>query len=159
MSLSNDPEHRRGDKPCGFALRPLTHADIPAVREIDRLSFAAGDQYDAPFYERVASSPQFEAAVAVGDDGVIVGWVLADLSRRPIRIRSVSVHPDCRRHGLGAALISLILTRHRTETDLLVERENGVAIAFYRRLDFFEVGPDPELPERLRMLWLPAKST
>ena len=138
-------------------MRRLTLADIPAVREIDRLSFSASDQYDAPFYERIVSSRDFEA-IAVIENDAIAGWALADVSRRPVRIRSVSVHPDRRRRGFGAALITSILSRHMTDIDLLVDRENSVAITLYRRLGFVEADLDPELPERLRMLRLPEES-
>jgi ribosomal protein S18 acetylase RimI-like enzyme len=152
------PENRAPvDMPHICSLRRLTFADIPAARDIDELSFSAGDQYELAFYERVVSSPDFEAMAAIQNNGAIAGWVLADLSRRPVRIKSVSVHPKCRRRGFGATLITSILNRHMAEIDLLVDRENNVAIALYQRLGFFGTDPDPEVPERLRMLRLPAK--
>ena len=136
-------------------MRRVTFADIAAVREIDRRSFSAADQYDASFYERIVTSQHFDATAAVEENGAIIGWMLAELNRTPLRIRSVSVHPDYRRCGFGAALVTVILTRYVTETDLLVERDNLEAISLYRRLGFVQTDPDPSVPERIHMLWHP----
>lgn len=134
-------------------MRRLSDSDISAVREIDRLSFTVHEQYEAEFYERLVASESYDALVATGPDGNVVGWVLADLTRRPIRIKSVSVHPAFRRTGYGRRLLTTILSRHAADADLLVERDNHAALALYCVLGFSRAEADPEMPERLRMVW------
>ena len=133
-------------------IRTLTTADVAALREIDRLAFENGDQYDAAFYDEVMSSDAFSAIGAQGEDGSIVGWALIDLGRNPIRIRSFSVHPSFRRRGIATALVEKVLDGHPETIDLLVEPRNASAIAFYLKLGFVPGEPDPELPERMRMV-------
>lgn len=136
-------------------MRRLTGPDIGAVRRIDALSFPAKEQYDADFYERVAISDNYDALVATDAGGGIVGWALADLTCRPIRIRSVSVHPEFRRRGFGAALVREILNRRSAPVDLLVEPNNYMALALYQKLGFSPADPDPQMPGRRRMVWQP----
>ena len=136
-------------------MRRLTNADLAAVREIDRLAFPTDEQYDGDFWDRIPASDSLEADVVTDDEGSIVGWSLVDVSRQPIRIRSLSVHPAFRRRGFGGTLVSPLLARHRVETDLLVDGANTNAVKLYKRLGFCLAGPDPEMPGRRRMLWKP----
>lgn len=136
-------------------MRRFTRDDIAAVREIDRLCFSENDQYDGALYERLVCSHEHEAFVAALLDGTITGWILANLTRQPLRIQSISVHPSFRRRGLGRALITEILRRHRTEVDLLVDPSNSGALRLYQRIGFVRTTPDPELPERIRMIRRP----
>lgn len=136
-------------------MRRFTPADIDAALEIDRLAFPRGDQYDRAYYERVAGSKDYDVRVATDAGGTVTGWALADLSRRPLRIRSVSVHPRFRRRGFATTLLRDILQRHYTETDLLLERDNHAAFALYQRLGFVVAAADPEMPHRTRMVWSP----
>lgn len=135
--------------------RRLTRADIPAVRDIDRVAFSSVDQYDTGFYEALPSSPNHDAFVAELHNGTVAGWILADLTTAPLRIRSLSVHPDFRRRGFGMSLIREILRRHPTNIDLLVEPQNTNALLLYQELGFVQADPDPEVPERIRMLRSP----
>lgn len=144
-----------GDPSEDASMRRLTDSDIDAARRIDALSFPAHDQYDADFYESVAISDNYDAVVAVDADLGIVGWALADLTCRPIRIRSVSVHPEFRRRGFGAALVREILNRRSAPVDLLVESNNYTALALYQKLKFSPADADPQMPGRLRMVWQP----
>lgn len=133
-------------------MRSLTSNDITAVCAIDALSFAPYEQYNSAFYRELAESHGYEAIVATIPDGTIVGWILADIVRSPVRIRSISVHPEYRRKGFGYALLTEILSAH-SEVDLLVEPDNVHALRLYQRLGFVITDGDPEMPERIRMLW------
>lgn len=133
-------------------IRDLTTADIDGLRDLDRVSFDDDDQYDAAYYEEVIASKAFDAIGAVDESGHPVGWVLLDLSRHPIRIRSLSVHPDARRRGVATALVKAALSRYGASIDLLVARANAGAIGLYRSLGFSMADPDPELPQRARMV-------
>lgn len=135
-------------------VRDLIIADVAALREIDRLAFKDGEQYSAAFYDEVIFSDAFLAIGAQGEDGSIVGWALIDLGRTPIRIRSLSVHPSFHRRGIATALVNYVSRRGYT-LDLLVEPANAAAIALYEKLGFVTGEPDPELPERVRMVRVP----
>jgi ribosomal protein S18 acetylase RimI-like enzyme len=136
-------------------VRRLIRDDIAAIREIDALSFSSHDQYDAAFYEMLAESGNHEAIVATTPGGAVVAWALTDVSRQPLRIRSISVHPAFRRRGFGRALVMEILEKHHTGVDLLVEPNNVEALSLYRNLGFVETDADVEVPERIRMMWRP----
>lgn len=133
-------------------VRALTRGDIATLREIDRLSFAETDQYSAAYYEQFIVSGTFDAIGVADEDGRIAAWALVDLSSDPIRIRSLAVHPDSRRRGIGTALVKAVLGKHPGPVDLLVAPQNASAIALYRKFGFVQGDPDPALPERLRMV-------
>lgn len=134
-------------------IRRLQRSDVSEIREIDKLSFPAGEQYEDAFYERIRTSAGFEAMVAAVNGSGVVGWILADLTRQPIRIRSLSVHPDFRRRGIGTALLWDLMGRHSKPVDLLVDDGNAAAVALYRHRGFKAADPDPEMPQRRRMVW------
>ena len=133
-------------------IRALTAGDVAALRDIDRLAFGDADQYDAAFYDEVISSDAFLAIGAQDEHGGIIGWALIDLLRTPVRIRSLSVHPGFRRRGIGTALVNEVLRQRGCSVDLLVEPANAEAIALYEKLGFIAADPDPDLPERVRMV-------
>lgn len=139
-------------------IRRLLQSDVPEIREIDKLSFPVGEQYEDAFYERVRTSNGFEAMVAEENGSGVVGWILADFTRQPIRIRSLSVHPDFRRQGIGAALLCDVMNSHCKPVDLLVDAGNVAAVALYHRLGFKVSDPDPEMPQRGRMVWNPDRT-
>ena len=132
-------------------IRLLTNADIPALVEIDRASFAADDQYDLRYYNEVIASDAFEAIGVEDETSCLVAWSLIDVRGEPIRIRSLAVHPKCRRRGFATALVNAALSEHGT-SDLLVDPHNIAAIALYEKLGFVADEPDPELPARIRMV-------
>lgn len=135
-------------------IRRLLPSDVASIREIDKLSFPAAEQYEEQFYERIRTGAGFEAMVAENGSGV-VGWMLADFTRQPLRVRSLAVHPDFREQGIGGALLQDLMVSHCKPVDLLVNEANAAAFTLYRRLGFAVADPDPEMPQRLRMIWNP----
>ncbi|HKU69120.1 MAG TPA: GNAT family N-acetyltransferase [Candidatus Baltobacteraceae bacterium] len=134
-------------------MRTLSEGDIPALRELDALAFSADEQYDGEFYGETIGTGGFEAIGIVNRSGSIVAWVLVDATRHTVRIRSLAVHPSFRRRGLASDLITGVLEKHRAKpVDLLVDQHNAAAVALYRRFDFADADPDPQMPERLRMV-------
>ncbi len=133
-------------------IRNVTLADLPAVREIDRRSFDADDQYSDVQYSEAVTSASYDALAAIDEHGSIIAWALIDRAPVPVRIRSLAVHPDFRRHGVGARLVSEAIERFGAPIDLLVDPSNIGAIAFYEKAGFVFAGADPEVPQRLRML-------
>ena len=133
-------------------IRPLTHQDVQSLRELDGLAFGESDQYDSTFYESIIASDDFDALVVSNETGAIMAWVLVDLAHRPIRVRSLSVHPAFQRRGLASKLMEHVLNSHRKSIDLLVEPGNHAAMNLYRKLGFEVTDADPEMPHRTRMV-------
>ena len=133
-------------------IRNVTLADLPALREIDRRSFDAHDQYSDVQYAEAVTSASYDALAAVDERGEVIAWALIDRASVPVRIRSLAVHPGFRRHGVGAGLVSEAIERFGTPIDLLVDPSNANAIAFYEKAGFVFAGADPDVPQRLRML-------
>jgi ribosomal protein S18 acetylase RimI-like enzyme len=119
-----------------MVIRNLTKRNVTAMREIDALSFSAGDQYGEAYYDEIVGSPDFEP-MGVADDGDgIRAWALVDVKASPIRIRSLAVHPKFRRRGFATALINAVVSGHHGAIDLLVDPGNHGAIALYEKLGF-----------------------
>jgi ribosomal-protein-alanine N-acetyltransferase len=133
-----------------MTIRPLEPRDIHAIREIDRVAFPPEEQYQSSFYDTILTNTAFNALVAEGG-GVIIGWALLDTSVEPARLRSLSVHPSQRRRGYGKRLLNHVL-KQCEKIDLLVTPENTAAIALYERCGFSLTTPDPEMPDRMRMV-------
>lgn len=134
------------------AVRALTQKDVNAVREIDQLAFGANDQYEPEFYDSVVNSDTFDAFLLVDEYNTIIAWALIDLGMRPIRLRSLSVHPKFQRRGCGFTLVSHVLSKYPSSIDLVVNGENEAAIRLYRRLGFVLTAPDTALPDYQHMI-------
>lgn len=130
----------------------LTRADLAAIAELDRRSFAPDEQYDDVFYDEIFASHAFEVLGVADGSERIAGWALIDTRCEPVRIRSLAVHPEFRRRGIATALIRSVVDRHGPGIDLLVKPDNAAAIALYRKLGFTAGALDPQMPERLRMV-------
>ncbi len=127
-------------------VRGMTVDDLPAVLEIDRLSFAL------PWPER---SFRFEltendvahllvAEVAWSGRTRLAGylgyWLLVD----EMHISTLAVHPDLRGQGLGERLLLAALDQARRQgaelATLEVRPSNGAAVTLYRKYGFELVG-------------------
>lgn len=117
-----------------YRMRPLEPNDIRTIKEIDRLSFSADQQYPDELYDSLLTGEELRAIVAE-NAGAIVGYALLDVNAQPIRIRSIAVAPAHRNKGCGSVLL-----RHVAENydalELLVEKNNAGAIRLYERLGF-----------------------
>jgi [ribosomal protein S18]-alanine N-acetyltransferase len=126
-----------------IVFEPMTAADLPQVMEIERLVFPSPwtpglflHELKIPFSRvRVARRPN-GGAVA----GYVCWWVVGDEAH----ILNLAVHPDCRRAGLGRALVELVVgdARHSdaATVSLEVRRGNHEAMHLYRSLRFAECG-------------------
>jgi ribosomal-protein-alanine N-acetyltransferase len=146
------PEHRLLRGVNSFSVRRFREADLPAIQEIDWQSFWPEDEYDDAFYQRFATDPTLATFVALCDSGEIAGYALLDLTTKPVRLRSLAVHPNHRNAGCGNALLRAALAGVDTDIDLLVEGENAVAIRLYQESGFAFADGTGELPTRKRML-------
>ena len=88
--------------------------------------------------------------VAEGGDGVVVGYAYASAFHPRSAYRysvenSVYVASDCRRQGIGTALMERLIRRctelgYRQMVALIGDKENGTSARMHERLGFITVG-------------------
>ena len=133
-----------------FWLRPMTMADLPGVREVDRLSFPTPARAGLFEHELAQNDMAYYQVLGLGEDGrsaQIIGfsgfWLIAD----EIHISTIASHPQWRGRGLGELLLLNLLFRAYTlpanMVTLEVRRSNAVAQALYEKYQFKEVGIRP----------------
>jgi [ribosomal protein S18]-alanine N-acetyltransferase len=122
-------------------IRKLELRDIEDVLAIQHACPEAA-QWSGADYEGVDSG-----AVAIWvaqDDAGIVGFLVARSLLGESEILNFAVHPDCRRRGLGSALLAHALewSKHAHDRRLMLEvrASNVAAQKFYERHGFRVVG-------------------
>ena len=137
--------------PTPFWLRPMSVADLHAVRALDRLSFPTPAR--AGLFEHELEQNNMAHYQVLGVEGEngrfpqLVGfagfWLIAD----EIHVSSIATHPDWRGRSLGELLLLNLLLESYTHpanmVTLEVRRSNLVAQALYRKYQFEEVGSRP----------------
>lgn len=119
-------------------IRPMALADLPAVVEIDRLSFALAWSENS-FRKELSENDQAHFFVAESA-GRVVGaagyWFIVD----ECHISTLAVHPDWRRQGVGALLLQSLLQHARAlgavMATLEVRVSNAAAIRLYQKHGF-----------------------
>jgi ribosomal-protein-alanine N-acetyltransferase len=122
-------------------------ADLDAVMEIERLSFATPWVRQAFADELTRPWARLEL-LRDGPGGRVLGfcnyWLVAD----ELHILNVAVHPDFRKQGHASALARHILDVARQQkarvVSLEVRASNLPARSLYRKLGFREVGMRPK---------------
>ena len=125
-------------------IAPATTADLDAIEDIERHSFAT--PWPRSAFEAELARTHELARLDVARTAAVVGfcnyWLLPDpqTSSGEIHIHTIATHPDHRRAGVGAALLSHALAQGRavrcTVATLEVRRGNVPAIALYERAGF-----------------------
>lgn len=132
--------------PFPYSLRPMVVDDIPAVMEIDSLSFPspAGEQL---YRNELINNQLAHYQVLTRDSGpdeTIIGYTGFWLIAGEIHISTIAVHPEERGRGRGEwLLLNLLLEGCALEPLLVtleVRRGNIVAQTLYRKYQFEEVG-------------------
>lgn len=130
-------------------IRAMTLEDLPAVMEIDRLSFPL-PWPERSFRYEVLENPASNMLVAgpLGSEdhrpiGFAGFWLIVDEAH----ISTIAVHPDWRRTGVGAELLVAVLDladRLGAEMATLEVRvSNEAAVNLYRKFGFRIVGRRP----------------
>lgn len=126
-------------------LRRMTVDDVPAVSELDRLSFSL-PWTERSFHFEVTDNPNSRCWVAESDGrivGALVAWLLVD----ELHIATLATHPDFRRRGIAQALLAHVLKLAAQEgalsSFLEVRASNAAAQALYRKFGYEEVGRRP----------------
>jgi ribosomal-protein-alanine N-acetyltransferase len=124
----------------------MTLDDLPAVMEIDQLSFALPWPERSFRFELTGNdaSHLMVAESSVGGEDLIEGylgyWLLID----EMHISTLAVHPEMRGRGIGERLLRAGLEQAWIQgaemSTLEVRPSNEVAIALYRKYGFEVVG-------------------
>jgi ribosomal-protein-alanine N-acetyltransferase len=121
-------------------LRPFVAADLPAVLEIEHLSFPSPwkpevflGELQNPYARLVVAEQERRVA------GYCCRWLIAD----EVHILDIAVHPAYRRCGIGKVLLQEILNEARgcgaCSASLEVRVSNLPALALYHSLRFSPV--------------------
>lgn len=131
-----------------MTVRAARTTDIPRLREVEDI---AGEMFRSVGMERVADDPAPSAAVLFGYiddgrawafdvDGIVAGYLLADLVDDGVHIEQVSVDPAYAHRGIGAALIEHAarwgVARGRITLTLTTFRDVAWNAPYYARLGF-----------------------
>jgi len=126
-------------------IRPMTAADLPAVIELDQLSFS--QPWPPQSFEKELVNPTSRCWVAEMDGrlaGALVIWRVLDEAH----IATIATHPDFRRQGIGRALLKTGMDAAYAEGariyHLEVRAGNEAAIKIYEAFGYEVVGRRPK---------------
>ena len=135
---------RRGParRPAPMIIAPATPADLDAIDEIERHSFAR--PWPRSTFEAELRRPlaRLDVARAPAVIGFCNYWIVPEPGGQggEVHIHAIATHPDHRRAGVGAALLAHALAEGRAAgcqlATLEVRRGNAPAIALYERAGF-----------------------
>ena len=125
-----------------FHIRRMTVEDVPAVAELDRISFSL-PWTERSFQFEVSSNPASRCWVAEQGGqiiGVVVAWLLLD----EVHIATIATHPEFRRQGIAQALLAHVLKLGAKDgalsSFLEVRASNLAAQAMYHKFGYEETG-------------------
>jgi ribosomal-protein-alanine N-acetyltransferase len=123
-------------------IRKMTLDDLPAVLELDKLSFTL-PWPERSFRFEVTANEASRCWVAEVDQrvvGMVVAWLFVDEAH----IATIATHPDFRRQGIGRKLLSHTLLSAMKEgarsSFLEVRESNEAAQDMYRKFGYVEAG-------------------
>ena len=127
-------------------IRKMTVHDVPAVAQIDQLSFSLPWPEHSFQYE-VSENRVSRCFVAETEDkriaAMIVSWIIVD----EMHIATIATHPEFRRQGIGERILREALLDARDIGAQLafleVRAGNEVAQAMYRKFGFVVSGKRP----------------
>lgn len=126
-------------------VEPMTIDDVPAVHEIERLSFAV--PWPAHAFEQELRGNRLARYLVARAGELVVGfagiWLMVD----DAHVTTFGVHPDWRRQGIGRQMLlnlaELSTTIGARRLTLEVRVSNLGAQALYRSFGFSEAGIRP----------------
>ena len=123
-------------------IRTMTMEDVPAVAELDRISFAL-PWPERSFRFEVRDNTASRCYVAIVDEHIVaalVAWLLVD----ELHVATLATHPDFRRQGIAQKLLAhalnLAVKEGAVSSFLEVRASNLAAQAMYHKFGYEEVG-------------------
>lgn len=121
----------------GVDQREMQMPDLPAVLEIEALSFA--ECWTRTDFEYMLAQPQTYGMVAT-DCGKIVGFTVFEIQKPKVLIRNFAIHPDFRRQSVGTQILNmfkyLAIKRHCTTLEVILCETSVNAQIFLRANQF-----------------------
>lgn len=125
-----------------LTVEPVREEDLPAIVEIERAAFS--DPWALQSFRDALEHPAVHFLAARGDDGLVVGYVVAWLVADEGEIANLAVAPEVWGGGAGAQLLDAALkeaaARGVENVYLEVRDSNERARRLYRSRGFEEVG-------------------
>lgn len=120
-------------------IRKMTVQDVPAVAQIDQMSFSL-PWPEHSFHYEVSDNRVARCFVAEAVDkrlaAMIVSWIVID----ELHIATIATHPDFRRHGIGTLILKYALQDAAAggvrRAFLEVRASNEAALDMYRKFGF-----------------------
>lgn len=127
-------------------IRKMTVQDVPAVAQLDQMSFSL-PWPEHSFHYEVSDNRVARCFVAETDDkqlaAMIVSWIVVD----ELHIATIATHPDFRRQGIGSQILTAALEdaalSNVRKAFLEVRAGNEAALAMYRKFGFEMTGRRP----------------
>lgn len=133
----NPPE--AGRTPTGLETRPMLHADVPAVWEMEKALFPT-DAWPLDMFVGELDQSETRNYWVVEDAGSIVAYCGLMCVLPLADVQTIAVAPEYEGRGIGTHLLKLMIDTaiHRSATDLLLEvrEDNPRARALYERHGF-----------------------
>lgn len=128
-------------------IRKMTREDLPAVMEIENLSFVAKwneqNMIDEMENNTFSNCWVIELSAENVKEKPIVGFVIFWITFSTATINQIAIHPDIRRRQLGTALIDEVVNEcHAKKVQTLtleVRKSNQIAHEFYLKQGFHDV--------------------
>ena len=124
------------------AIASMTMDDVPAVHEIERLSFAT--PWPAYAFQQELSGNRLARYLVARAGGTVVAFAGVWLMVDEAHITTFGVHPDWRRQGVGRQLLLAVMETGAAlgarRLTLEVRAGNSAAQALYRSFGFEAVG-------------------
>ena len=125
-----------------LTIRKMTVEDVPAVVELDRLSFSL-PWPERSFRFELTDNPASRCWVAELD-GQVIGMIVVWLIVEEAHVATLATHPDYRRQGIGKRLLAhtlIELMREGARSSFLEVRASNVpAQAMYRKFGYEVTG-------------------
>lgn len=130
-------------------VRWLIKCDIPRVMEIENASFGSPFQEEtllACLRDRHTIGMVIETSrySNLTEEAEVIGYMVYHLSSKQISLVRFAVDPECRREGVGTAMIvklkSKLTNRERTKLSITVRESNLAACRFFANQGFRATG-------------------
>ena len=123
-------------------IRPMKHADLPEVMEIDAGSLPR--PWSAAVWREELQSP-FSRYLVLEEEGGVSGQIGVKRIADELHVMTVAVHPEHRRRGHARNLVQTALVEYPDirRVYLEVRPGNAAARALYESLGFFVTGSRP----------------